>query len=838
MMKLYTNRTIITVIAILLLIMSTISYTLFLLADANQKVTQDITQFSRGSYDILIRPPDARTVLEKQLNVIEENYLGVGDGGITINEWQRIKEHPAVEFAAPVASIGLFTARERTFMMERNPEDATYYEVAYHTSDGVKEYSNTEQSFLYDLGSQFGDFKIYPSSLSLLDRYVGVDIASFRFPVSYHQVVAIDPMEEERLTGYDLSPLTVSYLEDFEAYENGRYSIPIMSLRDVSVPVKIDFTVDSLTEIEPHEVEEWDQQFDGGNPYRTLEENTTRYQQVVAETVAQKRSEQEQVYNLVPEADHSPFKQMLLYLNDDHQLTSATEEDAHRIGGGFSQHSQRVGYRLNPVVYEIKNNQTLAVKQIGTDQHYQAPVYRQMEEVVFYQLDDGGQPIQPEDYVGFIENGSFSIAENVDSLAASPLGIYGGELPYLADDPTVKLHPSAVPGSFITTPAHGLIGIEYAEKIKGDAPIDAIRVKVAGIHAYNKKAATLIRELADEWQAQGFTVDIVAGASLQNLTVEVEGIGEVIQSFTTLGAADTVVSSWNAIQIALTLLFILVAFTFVAFTFFNLVMDRQRDERLLAQLGWSEKMIRRIRFKEWGWMLGVPILIVGIVFILFGALQGEWSPFGFAILVSCCHILIYVLAERLKKASRPTIKRQYASITKQNIRYYFHSLITPWMQLFFTTVLTCFLPFFLLQNVENATRTRLGSYVHGEIEGIFILVLILLYGLSVVTVYQSLARMWKKREKELQLFLYVGWDNKQIVHYFMKEICIWSGLAIATGWTISVVLLITVGSFSLSTIGVGFLVASMIFVLTCLGSVYSLHVAIRKGDGKHANTTS
>ena len=117
--RLFTKRTIIIMVTVLMLVISTVSYTLSTLADAKQQVTQDITAFSRGTYDILIRPPQARTNLEKQLGLIEENYLGIGSGGITIDQWKEIKNHPQVDIAAPVASIGLFTARLRSWMLEK-----------------------------------------------------------------------------------------------------------------------------------------------------------------------------------------------------------------------------------------------------------------------------------------------------------------------------------------------------------------------------------------------------------------------------------------------------------------------------------------------------------------------------------------------------------------------------------------------------------------------------------------------------------------------------------------------------------------------------------------------
>lgn len=75
-------------------------------------IEDSIQQHGRGSYDILVRPADSRLSIEEQLNVVEENYIGDSSGGITIEEWERIKEDPAIEIAAPVASVGYFTGGE------------------------------------------------------------------------------------------------------------------------------------------------------------------------------------------------------------------------------------------------------------------------------------------------------------------------------------------------------------------------------------------------------------------------------------------------------------------------------------------------------------------------------------------------------------------------------------------------------------------------------------------------------------------------------------------------------------------------------------------------------
>ena len=828
--KLNSNRMIFMMIIILLVVISTVAYTLSTLNDTDQQVKQDITDFSRSAYDILIRPADARTEVEKQLKVIEENYLGIGDGGITIAQWQDIKNHPQVEIAAPVASVGLFNARKRTWMIKRNEEDATYYEVEYRTGDGVHSYVNTENTYVYDFGNKIRDFMVYPSSSEIANNYLGWDIASFDFPLTYHQVVAVDPIEEGKLTNNDFSALSEKVFDDM-AYKEGSLSIPILSLKDVSVPVTIQLITDDLAEPTTEDLIVWENEFLEGNEVLTLSENPNLYDQVIDAFISKKRMHQEKVYEFVPDDGHSPFKQNLLYVDDDIELALVEEMDMIGIGGAYDYHSQRIGYRMGPVKYKIKNSENLFVKQTGIDDLYVAPIYRDIEEIEFYKLDEFNQAINDDDFFGFIENGTFSIVENVESLASAPLGIYGRELPYLASDPSVTMHPSAVPGSFITTPAHGLISIAHAEKAKGEAPIDAIRVKVAGLTGYDSAAATMIRELAQEWIDKGFTVDIVAGASLQDIIVDVEGIGEVVQPFTTLGAADTVLSSWNALQVALTVLYGLVALTFVGFTFFNLLADRQKDEQLLSCLGWSEKLIRRIRYKEWAIILGIPVVFSIVGFTLLGLLKNYWLPLLFSIGIGAIYVLLFFLANLSQHKWQKQFKKRGKTVTIQNIRFYRFSLLASCIQLSLTTILTCFLPFFLLQNVEKVTQTRLGAYIHGEIEGLFIIVIILLYALSFTTVYQSLSRLWHKRQSEIQLFLYLGWGAKAIRTYFQKEVLIWAGLSTVIGWLIS--LAITVMFIEITPLMIFASVGGsiLILVITLGGSIFSLHrVQIKGGD--------
>ncbi|GAA2796594.1 hypothetical protein GCM10010441_22270 [Kitasatospora paracochleata] len=60
----------------------------------------------RSAYDLLIRPPGATTPLEQQHGQVESNFLSGIFGGISMAQYQRIKDLPGVDVAAPVANIG------------------------------------------------------------------------------------------------------------------------------------------------------------------------------------------------------------------------------------------------------------------------------------------------------------------------------------------------------------------------------------------------------------------------------------------------------------------------------------------------------------------------------------------------------------------------------------------------------------------------------------------------------------------------------------------------------------------------------------------------------------
>ncbi|MCZ0703432.1 hypothetical protein J2T56_001691 [Natronobacillus azotifigens] len=104
-------KSVITIIAMATILLLT-SYGIQASKETQVIVMDNLENYSRGSYDILVRPEGSRTIIEEHLQTVEENYIGDGTGGISIAEWEKIKNHPEVEIAAPVASLGYFVVTQ------------------------------------------------------------------------------------------------------------------------------------------------------------------------------------------------------------------------------------------------------------------------------------------------------------------------------------------------------------------------------------------------------------------------------------------------------------------------------------------------------------------------------------------------------------------------------------------------------------------------------------------------------------------------------------------------------------------------------------------------------
>jgi putative ABC transport system permease protein len=79
-------------------------------ATSRLQVIGSVQQNFRSAYDILVRPAADRTPLEEQRDLVRPNFLSGQFGGITMDQYQRVRQLTGVEVAAPIAMIGYASA--------------------------------------------------------------------------------------------------------------------------------------------------------------------------------------------------------------------------------------------------------------------------------------------------------------------------------------------------------------------------------------------------------------------------------------------------------------------------------------------------------------------------------------------------------------------------------------------------------------------------------------------------------------------------------------------------------------------------------------------------------
>ena len=246
-------KSLMTIIAMIAIILLT-SYGIQTSKETNSIVTENLENYSRGSYDILVRPEGARTNLEESLKTVEENYIGDGTGGISISEWEIIKGHPEIEIAAPVASLGYFASNTASISLPTLDYPARF-EYKFFTSDGLNKYPLTASHGLYYF--QF----INNQQLYAVDTYRdpskehrmfdgGLDLS---FPQSYNLLTAIDAESERLLTGVDFSELFREFTEDekrqidmFSNYRDNAPVVPILQRENFQIPLSLQVSVERL----------------------------------------------------------------------------------------------------------------------------------------------------------------------------------------------------------------------------------------------------------------------------------------------------------------------------------------------------------------------------------------------------------------------------------------------------------------------------------------------------------------------------------------------------------------------------------------------------------------
>ncbi|KQL52674.1 hypothetical protein AN964_03460 [Heyndrickxia shackletonii] len=821
--------------------------------ETHSKVKTDITYYSRGSYDLLVRPKGKELNVEKEFGIVPENYLGVGDGGISIKEWKAIKERPDIEIAAPVASLGYFTGIKTNLGISPLPEKSTRYTVQYYTTDGVRKYSLGSKYIKVLLESPRANRKfedIYGNS-EMLQEY-SPEAPLFPLPPTYHLLVGIDPDEEKALTGISFKGIKygssatgwgATYRNDSLNNTNAPL-IPVLQLDDGDVSLDAEIDVSEL-DIDAKKTQKYrdklglsSKQVEGqiqNTEFLNLM-NTQPYLQFVNE-LAKYPAMREKKFNSNLTSILHPYQSDFVLVNENGKVSIMNPDGIYTGTTDLSYSS--VHFNASSVKYK-KDGDHLKVNKIGNENG--VPIYREVKKEGISFLDAKNQNKKIPFYLDPV--GSFKVRDRQKQLASSPLGIYElAPVIYIGNgkEKNIKMEATTTPGSFVSAPAKGVTNIQSSEKIKGSRPIDAIRVKVAGISDYTPAAAKKIEKVASEIENMGFKVSIIAGASPRKMKIDVEGIGLVQESWTSLGAAGSIIEQWNLTNIILIIVFLLVSVTYIInrLKFWN--NQKSNELSLLVQLGWEKKFIVRL-FNGEILIINILSFIISILLLMLIKLKLNISnniyiyQIGTVLIMT---LLLLIPTKRQvdrgmmlsKKDKNIYIRKKWKSLIAKNIYFYRKQISSPFIQLTIVSGLSSFVYLSLTDTVKQTSLTVLGEYINVRINDWHLYLIVGAYLLALITLCESVMSIIISRKREIGVLKSIGWEKNNIFNLYLKEIALWSGISLISGSLLSFVFYVIFYPIHLSTLFVIAATALTFYIIILLlASIIIIH-HLRKSLG-------
>jgi putative ABC transport system permease protein len=777
-------------------------------------IDSDIKKNYRGTYDILVRPEGSRNDIEKKYGLVEENYLGIGQGGISIRDYEKIKSLDGVDIAAPIASLGYFTGISRAIVLPM-PDRSERISVQFYTSDGIHRYPVGPKGTGYVINNSGTDTIDKLADFHIFNAFMSTRNPAVIIPQTYHLLVAIDPDSEEKLTGISFKKLKTKnrpFYYDKLTFGNAPI-FPVMKLTDAVVPLSANIEVEDLR-TDPSTVSSLKQKYGIKEDQRfakVLKRGEATYKKLLND-LDHYVSGNKRTYTIDISKYLDPFLSNPLMIDKNYHIKMNTEVAILQDAGNTS-----VYYKTSDISYEIENvnQRLLAVRELGKIGHI--PVYRETKKM--------GVARSESDKVPFVLNpvGSYSEKMKINKLTASPLGIYG-LTPTVSKETGKTVHSTILPGSYVSSPASGVTTLAAAKLIKGQKPIDVIRIRVGGIHDYNEAAEKKIRDVAGKIASLGFDVDIVAGASYQKMDVDVEGTGHVLEPWTTLGAAVTIHNSWNGLAVMLMISFAIIGvlYLFTRLAFWRV--DKQKENLLLTQLGWEEKDIQKKAKFELvvltfaAFVLSVLVTMI-IREILFGSIIQALAVQSAILLVTFFIILFspFKLGKR-----KPSDKIKSGRLLRKNLHYYKAFIRLPFVQILLTTFVSAFSFLVIVANVKKTNLTSLGQYINLHASTYHIIFILGAYLLAVFTMIEGQMTLLKVRSTETRNFISIGWAVKDIVKLYLMEMAIWAGAAILLGTAIALLVCHLVFAFYLSLTVYTILISATFYVLVLFVSYLTI----------------
>ncbi|WP_190279457.1 hypothetical protein [Ornithinibacillus gellani] len=311
-------------------------------------------------------------------------------------------------------------------------------------------------------------------------------------------------------------------------------------------------------------------------------------------------------------------------------------------------------------------------------------------------------------------------------------------------------------------------------------------------------------------------MDVVAGSSLKKMELEVEGIGQVTENWTTLGVAQKLSGTWDVMNLLTT---ILLGFFGLLWLFLRLIYEKQlltSENETLRIIGWPRKKIIIRNGVEQNLIITTAF---GISLVILYFMRVDMILFYGAGLFWIISIILstILLGIKEKELIRVHAYKRFASII------YYRHLVMPLM---FITCLSILLISMQLsvfgEAMSLAGETKMGEFIGEETLWFQLAISAVIVLLSTIALSEGINTLLMERKQEFDIYYRIGWKKSKILFHIWKESAIWFLTSAIIAFIICGGILYQIG-IPLHWIGLGSITAVLI-----LGLILNIIILTRR----------
>ncbi len=777
---------------------------------AKVTVDEDLAQYWRTTYDILVRPPGSRSLIEEKYGLVQANHLSNLAGGIVIEDYEAIADIPGVEVAAPIAMLGFFELIFHT-PLDVSCEPGFYrLQNSVEMSDGLQEYRTVGDEYFYctEPGDSFTHLFDSPDYNWVALSVSGVrpseespwfEQAAYRLPVL---LAAVDPVQENQLMALDRAMIEGEYLAEIEAPTAEITKVVVSSDGQVlpagvggDIPLilnarsYVSFTLQ--TEWQrinlPFSQEILDQVLGGGQPY-----------------LAELPTEWTSIWEF---EGQEAYQAALAALGDAGSRITVNSLRALPTGVTYREISPPPG--VDGLVLEaIPSGSGLSPGGLIV---IAMPL---VEPAVQMSFRESGVGTGMGGDIPFVLQGIYDIERlpRAEAVSEVPLETYFPPQVILRYDETgnpalpVALGPTFSDNGYITSPPLALTTLEAGAwlSFNREAPISAIRVRVAGVEQFTPEAQARIEAVAAAIIAQtGLDVDITVGSSPKRTLVHIPGdervpaVGYVEEGWIQKGLSYTLTSETKRVNVLLFSVMLVVSALYILNTSLISTLARQREIALQKALGWRSGTVF-VQVLSEGALVGMVAGTLGLVLaLLLTTIFDLDMPLQRAVLILPLGVMLCLLgsllpaiiaarippAQELRRGEVHVTGVRFGRLSlpgyalRQAVRRRARAGLAIMTIAISTGLMTLFLGVIWYAH-GYLSGTLLGEYILQHIGGFHFIIAGVSFVVSGLATADVLLMSIVERRREMGVLKSIGWRNKQVLRLFLWEAV---GLALVGG---------------------------------------------------------